>query len=91
MRNSQKVTAVFSGEGGSSEGDFHEAMNIASVWKLPVLFCIEHNGYGLSTPSVEQLANQSFADIWLPQHVQSQQKVRRIEEHLSIETALTST
>lgn len=62
IKKNNKVTAVFSGEGGSSEGDFHEALNIASVWKLPVLFCIEHNGYGLSTPSVEQFANQNFAD-----------------------------
>ena len=62
LKNNNKVTAVFSGEGGTSEGDFHEALNIASVWKLPVLFCIEHNGYGLSTPSVEQFANQEVAD-----------------------------
>ncbi len=62
LKKNNKVTAVFSGEGGSSEGDFHEALNIASVWQLPVLFCIEHNGYGLSTPSVEQFANQNFAD-----------------------------
>ncbi|MDC9723373.1 MAG: dehydrogenase E1 component subunit alpha/beta [Urechidicola sp.] len=62
LKKNNKVTAVFSGEGGSSEGDFHEALNIASVWKLPVLFCIEHNGYGLSTPSVDQFANQNFAD-----------------------------
>ncbi|MFK5878760.1 MAG: dehydrogenase E1 component subunit alpha/beta [Flavobacteriaceae bacterium] len=62
LKKNNKVTAVFSGEGGSSEGDFHEAMNIAAVWKLPVLFCIEHNGYGLSTPSVEQFVNQNFAD-----------------------------
>ena len=62
LKKNNKVTAVFSGEGGSSEGDFHEALNIASVWKLPVLFCIEHNGYGLSTPSTEQFKNQNFAD-----------------------------
>ena len=62
LKKNNKITAVFSGEGGSSEGDFHEALNIASVWQLPVLFCIEHNGYGLSTPSVEQFVNQNFAD-----------------------------
>ena len=50
LRNEAKVTAVFTGEGGTSEGDFHEALNIASVWDLPVLFCVENNGYGLSTP-----------------------------------------
>ncbi|WP_335964237.1 dehydrogenase E1 component subunit alpha/beta [Galbibacter sp. PAP.153] len=54
IRNEKKVTAVFTGEGGTSEGDFHEAMNVASVWSLPVLFCVENNGYGLSTPIAEQ-------------------------------------
>ena len=54
LQKEQKVTAVFTGEGGTSEGDFHEALNIASVWQLPVLFCIENNGYGLSTPTFEQ-------------------------------------
>lgn len=54
LRDKGKVTAVFTGEGGTSEGDFHEALNIASVWKLPVLFCIENNGYALSTPVSEQ-------------------------------------
>lgn len=62
LKNNQQVTAVFSGEGGTSEGDFHEAMNVASVWNLPTLFCIEHNGYGLSTPSNEQMKNQNIAD-----------------------------
>ena len=62
LKNNHKVTAVFSGEGGTSEGDFHEAMNVASVWNLPVIFCIEHNGYGLSTPSSEQMKNQHVAD-----------------------------
>lgn len=56
------VTAVFTGEGGTSEGDFHEALNIASIWKLPVLFCIENNGYGLSTPTSEQYACENLAD-----------------------------
>jgi len=54
LRKEPMVTAVFTGEGGTSEGDFHEALNIASVWSLPVLFCIENNGYGLSTPTKEQ-------------------------------------
>lgn len=49
-----KVTLVFTGEGGTSEGDFHEALNVASVWSLPVIFLIENNGYGLSTPTNEQ-------------------------------------
>jgi len=54
LKNTNKVTCVFTGEGGTSEGDFHEALNIASVWQLPVVFCIENNGYGLSTPTTEQ-------------------------------------
>lgn len=56
------VAAVFIGDGGTSEGDFHEAVNVAAVWKLPVLFVIEHNGYGLSTPSTEQFACAHLAD-----------------------------
>ena len=62
MRNSGKVTAVFSGEGGTSEGDFHEALNVAAVWKLPVMFCVENNGYGLSTPVNEQFSCEHIAD-----------------------------
>jgi len=54
IRKQKRVTAVFTGEGGTSEGDFHEALNVASVWNLPALFCIENNGYGLSTPTNEQ-------------------------------------
>ncbi len=61
LRNEKKLTAVFTGEGGTSEGDFHEALNVASVWKLPVLFCIENNGYGLSTPTSEQYACDDLA------------------------------
>ncbi|MDB4206602.1 dehydrogenase E1 component subunit alpha/beta [Flavobacteriaceae bacterium] len=62
LRNESKLTAVFSGDGGTSEGDFHEALNVASVWNLPVLFCIENNGYGLSTPTNEQYNCESIAD-----------------------------
>ena len=62
LRGEQKVTAVFSGEGATSEGDFHEALNVAAVWQLPVLFCIENNGYGLSTPSSEQFSCEHIAD-----------------------------
>lgn len=62
LRKEKKVTAVFTGEGGTSEGDFHEALNLAAVWKLPVLFCVENNGYGLSTPSEEQFACEHIAD-----------------------------
>ena len=62
IRGEKKVTAVFTGEGGTSEGDFHEALNIASVWDLPVLFCIENNGYGLSTPVSEQYRCDHLSD-----------------------------
>jgi 2-oxoisovalerate dehydrogenase E1 component len=62
LKGEKKVTAVFNGDGGTSEGDFHEAVNVAAVWDLPVLFVIENNGYGLSTPSIEQFRCKSFAD-----------------------------
>lgn len=62
LKNKKEVTAVFTGEGGTSEGDFHEALNVASVWNLPVLFCVENNGYGLSTPTNEQYNCQNIAD-----------------------------
>jgi len=62
LRKNGKVTAVFTGEGATSEGDFHEALNIASVWDLPVLFVIENNGYGLSTPTNEQYRCENLAD-----------------------------
>ncbi len=58
----KKVTLVFTGDGGSSEGDFHEALNVAAVWDLPVIFVVENNGYGLSTPSSEQFRFKSFMD-----------------------------
>ncbi len=57
-----KVAVAFTGEGGTSEGDFHEALNVASVWNLPVLFVIENNGYGLSTPTSEQYACENLVD-----------------------------
>jgi len=62
LKHNNEVTAVFSGEGATSEGDFHEALNIASVWDLPVLFCIENNGYGLSTPTSEQYRCKEIVD-----------------------------
>ena len=57
-----RVTLTYSGDGGASEGDFHEALNVAAVWQLPVIFLIENNGYGLSTPSNEQFRFKSFVD-----------------------------
>ncbi len=62
LKKNRHVTAVFTGEGGTSEGDFHEALNVAAVWNLPVLFCIENNGYGLSTPTKEQYKCENLAD-----------------------------
>lgn len=62
LKGKNQITAVFSGEGATSEGDFHEALNIASVWDLPVLFCIENNGYGLSTPTREQYRCEAIVD-----------------------------
>jgi len=62
LRSINMATVVFTGEGGTSEGDFHEALNVASVWDLPVLFCIENNGYGLSTPTNEQYRCENLAD-----------------------------
>ncbi|MEA9412749.1 dehydrogenase E1 component subunit alpha/beta [Flavobacterium sp. PL02] len=62
LKKNNKVTAVFTGEGATSEGDFHEALNIAAVWELPVMFIIENNGYGLSTPTNEQYRCENLAD-----------------------------
>lgn len=62
LKKNNKICAVFTGEGGTSEGDIHEALNVASVWNLPVLFCIENNGYGLSTPTNEQYNCKHLVD-----------------------------
>jgi len=62
LRKENKVTLAFTGEGGTSEGEFHEALNVASVWDLPVIFLIENNGYGLSTPVAEQYRCAQLTD-----------------------------
>lgn len=62
IANKQKATLVFTGEGATSEGDFHEAINVASVWNLPVIFLVENNGYGLSTPTNEQYNCKHLVD-----------------------------
>lgn len=62
LRKEDKVSLAFSGDGGTSEGDFHEALNTAAVWGLPVIFLIENNGYGLSTPVNEQFVCEHLAD-----------------------------
>ncbi len=61
LKGENKGTVVFTGDGGTSEGDFHESLNVAAVWDLPVLFVIENNGYGLSTPNKEQFKVDSLA------------------------------
>lgn len=62
IANKKSATLVFTGEGATSEGDFHEAINVASVWNLPVIFLIENNGYGLSTPKNEQFKCKHLVD-----------------------------
>jgi len=62
LRGSKQVAVSFCGDGATSEGDFHEALNLAGVWKLPAIFIIENNGYGLSTPTREQFACKNLAD-----------------------------
>ncbi|MBL7870230.1 MAG: dehydrogenase E1 component subunit alpha/beta [Cyclobacteriaceae bacterium] len=62
LKDEQKITVVFNGDGGTSQGDFHEALNVAAVWDLPVIFVVENNGYGLSTPSSEQFKCKQFID-----------------------------
>jgi 2-oxoisovalerate dehydrogenase E1 component len=62
LKNEQKSTIVFTGDGGASEGDFHESLNVASVWDLPVIFAVENNCWGLSTPSAEQFRCKQFID-----------------------------
>ena len=62
LKGEQRVAAAFTGDGATSEGDFHEALNLAAVWQLPVIFIVENNGYGLSTPVQEQYACKQLAD-----------------------------
>ena len=62
LSKQKRATLVFTGEGATSEGDFHEALNIAAVWNLPVIFLIENNGYGLSTPVEEQYRCKQLVD-----------------------------
>lgn len=62
LKKESKVAVAFSGDGGTSEGDFHEALNVAAVWDLPVIFIVENNGYGLSTPISEQFRCKNIAD-----------------------------
>lgn len=62
IKNEKRIAVTFTGDGGTSQGEFHEALNVAAVWDLPVIFVIEHNGYGLSTPNSEQFRAKQLAD-----------------------------
>ena len=62
LKKENKISLAYSGEGGTSEGDFHEALNVAAVWDLPIIFLIENNGYGLSTPVIEQFRCKNLID-----------------------------
>ena len=62
LKEEKLSTLVFTGDGGASEGDFHESLNVAAVWNLPVIFCVENNSWGLSTPSDEQFKCKQFID-----------------------------
>ena len=72
LKKEELATLVFTGDGGASEGDFHESLNVAAVWNLPVIFCVENNSWGLSTPSAEQFKCKQFIDkrvlvmVWSP-------------------------
>ena len=73
LENKNKATLVFTGDGATSQGDFHEAINVASVWNLPVIFIIENNGYGLSTPVSEQYNCERLADRGIGYGIESMQ------------------
>ena len=62
LEHKKRITVTFTGDGGTSQGDFHEALNVAAVWDLPTIFVVENNGYGLSTPSHEQFRCRQFID-----------------------------
>src|ERR1700709_2289796 len=62
LKKEDRISLAFTGDGGTSEGDFHEALNVAAVWDLPVIFIIENNGYGLSTPVNEQYRCKNLVD-----------------------------
>src|SRR5690606_32038379 len=62
LNGDKKVALTFCGDGGTSQGEFHEALNVAAVWDLPIIFIIENNGYGLSTPVSEQYKCENLVD-----------------------------
>lgn len=73
LNKEKKVSLAFTGEGGTSQGEFHEALNVASVWNLPTIFVIENNGYGLSTPSSDQYNCENLADKGIGYGIESYQ------------------
>ncbi len=96
LKNEQKSTIVFTGDGGASEGDFHESLNVASVWDLPVIFAVENNCWGLSTPSAEQFRCKQFIDKGIGYGMEAVQvdgnnilevirTVRKINEEIRVE------
>jgi 2-oxoisovalerate dehydrogenase E1 component len=96
LKNEQKSTIVFTGDGGASEGDFHESLNVASVWGLPVIFAVENNCWGLSTPSAEQFRCKQFIDKGIGYGMEAVQvdgnnilevirTVRKINEEIRVE------
>ena len=93
LKKNKKATLVFTGDGGASEGDFHEAVNVAAVWELPVIFTIENNQWGLSTPSNEQFRMKQFIDKGIGYGIEAHQidgnnilevitKVRKLAESI---------
>ena len=72
LKKTKDIAVAFVGDGGTSEGDFHESLNLAAVWKLPVIFIIENNGYGLSTPTKEQYACKQLSDRGIGYGIESQ-------------------
>ncbi len=96
LKNEKKSTIVFTGDGGASEGDFHESLNVASVWDLPVIFAVENNCWGLSTPSEEQFRCKQFIDKGIGYGMEAVQvdgnnilevirTVRKINEEIRVE------
>lgn len=73
LKKQPNSTLVFTGDGGASEGDFHEALNVAAVWELPVIFIVENNQWGLSTPSTEQFRCKQFIDKGIGYGMETQQ------------------
>jgi 2-oxoisovalerate dehydrogenase E1 component len=95
LKGEKKATLVFTGDGGASEGDFHESLNVASVWDLPVIIAIENNSWGLSTPSREQFRCKQFIDKAIGYGIPSEDAIQVdgnniLEVYKAVKTAATS-